>query len=87
MILTPPLPSAPSHFAHCPLHPALVNGPVPNAVFFAIPCFSFLVKFGISNTAYAFKYTEWIGVLSHVWLLYFYVSLALRENILQVVRL
>lgn len=31
-----------------------------------------------------FTYTHWISVVSHIWLLYFYVSLALRENILLV---
>lgn len=30
------------------------------------------------------KYTNWVPIVSQVWLLYYYVSLALRENILQV---
>lgn len=30
------------------------------------------------------SYTHWITVMGHVWLLYYYVSLALRENILRV---
>lgn len=30
------------------------------------------------------KYTEWIEVVLHIWLLYFYVSPSLRENILRV---
>jgi hypothetical protein len=32
------------------------------------------------------KYTYWLYILTHVWLLYYYVSLALRTNILKVVR-
>jgi hypothetical protein len=28
------------------------------------------------------RYTHWIHILTHVWLLYYYVSLSLRENIL-----
>ena len=32
------------------------------------------------------KHTHWINILTHVWLLYYYVSLALRTNILKVVR-
>ena len=39
----------------------------------------------LSLTQYAWKYTEWMMVLAHVWLVYYYVSLALRENILRVV--
>lgn len=39
----------------------------------------------LSATAYALKYSEWMMVIAHVWLLYYYVSLALRENILRVV--
>lgn len=31
----------------------------------------------------AFRYTDWIYVLTHIWLLYYYISLALRENILR----
>lgn len=31
-----------------------------------------------------FAYTDWIFTLSHIWLLYYYVSLSLRENILRV---
>jgi hypothetical protein len=31
------------------------------------------------------KHTHWINILTHVWLLYYYVSLALRTNILKVV--
>ncbi len=31
------------------------------------------------------RYTHWIHILTHVWLLYYYVSLALRTNILKVV--
>jgi hypothetical protein len=31
-----------------------------------------------------FSYTHWITVFGHIWLLYYYVSLALRENILRV---
>jgi hypothetical protein len=31
-----------------------------------------------------FSYTHWITVFGHIWLLYYYVSLALRENILLV---
>lgn len=31
-----------------------------------------------------FTYTHWITVFGHLWLLYYYVSLALRENILRV---
>jgi hypothetical protein len=30
------------------------------------------------------RYTHWIHILTHVWLLYYYVSLSLRENILLV---
>lgn len=30
------------------------------------------------------RYTHWIHILTHVWLLYYYVSLSLRENILRV---
>lgn len=33
---------------------------------------------------YQFRYTDWIYKLTHVWLLYYYVSLSLRENILRV---
>ena len=32
------------------------------------------------------KHTHWLNILTHVWLLYYYVSLALRTNILKVVR-
>lgn len=32
-----------------------------------------------------FAYTHWITILTHVWLLYYYVSLSVRENILKVV--
>ncbi len=32
------------------------------------------------------KHTHWVNILTHVWLLYYYVSLALRTNILKVVR-
>ena len=32
----------------------------------------------------AWKYTHWIHILTHVWMLYYYVSLSLRENILKV---
>ena len=35
---------------------------------------------------YKWQYTHWIYILTHVWLLYYYVSLALRINILKVVR-
>ena len=35
---------------------------------------------------HTWRYTHWIHILTHVWLLYYYVSLALRENILRVVR-
>ena len=31
------------------------------------------------------RYTDWIYVLTHVWLLYYYISLAVRENILKMV--
>jgi hypothetical protein len=34
---------------------------------------------------YTWRYTHWIHILTHIWLLYYYVSLALRENILRVV--
>ena len=33
---------------------------------------------------HVWRYTHWIHVLTHVWLLYYYVSLSLRENILRV---
>ena len=56
-------------------------------MFFLLPCICFGIKYGLAHTPYAFKYSEWISVLSHIWLLYYYVSLALRENILKVVRL
>ena len=32
------------------------------------------------------RYTDWIYTLTHIWLLYYYISLSLRENILKVVR-
>ncbi len=35
---------------------------------------------------FKWQYTHWIYILTHVWLLYYYVSLALRINILKVVR-
>lgn len=35
---------------------------------------------------FRWRYTHWIHILTNVWLLYYYVSLALRENILKVVR-
>ena len=35
---------------------------------------------------FRFRYTGWIFTLTHLWLLYYYVSLALRENILRMVR-
>jgi hypothetical protein len=34
---------------------------------------------------HTWRYTHWIHILTHVWLLYYYVSLSLRENILKVV--
>jgi hypothetical protein len=34
---------------------------------------------------HTWRYTDWIYVLTHVWLLYYYISLALRENILKMV--
>lgn len=34
--------------------------------------------------AYKWSYTHWIFNVTHIWLLYYYVSLALRENILKV---
>ena len=35
---------------------------------------------------HSWRYTHWIHILTHVWLLYYYTSLALRVNILRVVR-
>lgn len=35
---------------------------------------------------HAWRYTDWIYTLTHIWLLYYYISLSLRENILKVVR-
>jgi hypothetical protein len=35
---------------------------------------------------HTWRYTHWIHILTHVWLLYYYTSLALRVNILRVVR-
>ena len=29
------------------------------------------------------RYTHWIHILTHIWMLYYYVSLSLRENILK----
>ncbi len=55
------------------------------AVFIALPLLAYGVWYGVANTPFAFKSTEWLGVMSHMWLVYFYVSLALRENILRVV--
>lgn len=37
-----------------------------------------------TTTGSSRQYTHWIYDLTHVWLLYYYVSLALRENILAV---
>lgn len=54
-------------------------------MFIALPLFTYAVWYGVANTPFAFKSTEWLGVMSHMWLVYFYVSLALRENILRVV--
>lgn len=33
---------------------------------------------------HVWRYTQWIHILTHVWLLYYYTSLSLRENILRV---
>ena len=54
-------------------------------MFLSIPLFIYAVWYGLANTPYALKSTEWLSVMSHIWLVYFYVSLALRENILRVV--
>lgn len=35
---------------------------------------------------YHLRFTGWIFTLTHLWLLYYYISLALRENILRMVR-
>jgi len=54
-----------------------------NIVFLLIP-----VVWAISNyfLKHLFEYTDWLSTVTHVWLLYYYVSLSLRENILKAVR-
>ncbi len=54
------------------------------AVFISIPVIISAVSY-LSQTSFAIKYTEWMMVLAHIWLMYYYISLALRENILRVV--
>ena len=53
------------------------------------PCIGFIIfpLIWIATYAYLrhkFRYTHWIHVLTHIWTLYYYVSLSLRENILRV---
>eukprot|EP01138_Halocafeteria_seosinensis_P004380 gb/GECG01004480.1/.p1 GENE.gb/GECG01004480.1/~~gb/GECG01004480.1/.p1 ORF type:complete len:461 (+),score=42.66 gb/GECG01004480.1/:1-1383(+) len=56
-----------------------------NFVFLVIPLLwaivmiDFRAYIGVSLT-----YTHWVPTLTHIWLLYYYVSLSLRENILRV---
>jgi hypothetical protein len=70
----------------CTVGAAVIWGAPRGAVFLAIPLLIVSVQYFLSDTYYAPKYTEWMMVLAHVWLMYYYVSLSLRENILRVVR-
>ena len=53
------------------------------AVFVLIPLVWCVVTYYM---VYRVAYSHWVPIITHVWLLYYYVSLALRENILLVVR-
>lgn len=52
-----------------------------NIVFIVAPAIWLLTQHYLSHR---WAYTTWIYTLTHLWLLYYYVSLALRENILRV---
>jgi hypothetical protein len=68
------------HRSPCPRPPS----PPPCAPGFLI--FPLLWALNLTVLQHSWRYTDWIYALTHVWLLYFYVSLSLRENILRVVR-
>lgn len=52
-----------------------------NYAFLTFPTIWLLVHVYLRHV---WRYTHWIHILTHVWLLYYYVSLSLRENILKV---
>lgn len=52
-----------------------------NIVFIVAPLIWLLTQYYLRQR---WAYTTWIYTLTHLWLLYYYVSLALRENILRV---
>lgn len=53
-----------------------------NFVFLLLPALWLAISYKLGPFA-AITHTQWIPTLSHVWLTYYYVSLALRENTLR----
>ena len=56
-----------------------------NFVFIILPlCWAVVMVDFRQYIGVSLTYTHWIPTLTHIWLLYYYVSLSLRENILRV---